>query len=113
VTRTTLRQINDSEEILPTIKTMMREVQQVALAEGIEISDRNLDELINVDSRFGDVRTSMLQDIESNRMPELESLVGVVLEKARKCGVSTPVNQTVYNLIQLTLSKSKTKIGTG
>ncbi len=103
ITKTTLRQINDFEEILPTVQQMMTEVQQVAQAEGIEFSVQNLEDLVNIDPDFGDVKTSMLKDIEAARRPELEQMVGVVLQKAKKYGISTPVNQTVYNLIRLSL----------
>ncbi|MCP4751836.1 MAG: 2-dehydropantoate 2-reductase [Proteobacteria bacterium] len=106
ITQTTLRQIYDSKEILPTIQTLMSEVQQVALAEGVEITDQNLEELMNIDLDHGDVKVSMLQDIESKRIPELEPLVGIVLQKAKKFGISTPVNQTIYNLIQLFAKQS-------
>ncbi len=105
LTRTTLGDIYRFEEILPTIRKMMQEVQQVAVAEGVEISDQTIDELINLDSKQGNVKTSMLKDIEANRMPELEPLVGVILVKAKKLGISTPVIQTIYELIQLSLSR--------
>lgn len=105
ITQTTLQQIHDFDEILQTIKKMMREVQQIAQAEGVEISNQNLDELLTIDEEHGDVKTSMLKDIELNRKPELESMVGIVLQKAEAFGISTPVNQTVYNLIQLSLNK--------
>lgn len=105
LTQTTLGQIYRFEEILPTIRKMMNEVKQVAVAEGIEISAQTIDELIGLNPKFGDVKTSMLKDIQANRMPEIEQLVGVILQKAKKLGVSTPVNQTIYELIQLSLSR--------
>ncbi|MBU2645757.1 2-dehydropantoate 2-reductase [bacterium] len=105
LTQTTLGQIYRFAEILPTIRKMMHEVQQVAVAEGIEISDQTINELINLNPEYDNVKTSMLKDIEANRMPELESLVGVILKKAKARGISTPVNQTIYELIQLSLSR--------
>ncbi len=112
ITNSTLKQIHMSEGIIPTIRQMMSEVQQVAQAEGIEIEDMTLDELIVVDPEYSDVKTSMLKDLEVGRMPEIEALVGVVLQKAKKHGISTPVNQTVYNLIQLTLTNANIKSDT-
>ncbi len=55
ITKTTLEQIHSSEGIFPTIKQMMNEVQQVALAEGIEIQDQIIDEIINIDLSYSDV----------------------------------------------------------
>lgn len=88
----------------------MHEVQQVAIAEGVEISDVTIDELINLNTDQGDVKTSMLKDIEANRMPELESLVGVIISRAKKLHISTPVNQTIYELIQLSLMRINIKV---
>ena len=106
LTHTTLKQIQMSEGIIPTIRQMMSEVKQVAEAEGIEIPKQTLDELLTVKEEYSDVKPSMLKDLESGQMPELEALVGVVLKKAAKHGITVPVNQTVYNLIQLSLMNS-------
>jgi 2-dehydropantoate 2-reductase len=103
LTSSTLKQIHLAKSISPTLRQMMREVQQVAAAEGIQIPNQTIDELINSTNEFTDIKPSMLKDVEAGRMPEIEALVGVVLKKATKHGISTPVNQTVYNLIQLSL----------
>ena len=63
ITQTTLKQINDFEEIMPTIKQMMREVQQVAQAEGIDIPDQILEEMAGIDMEYGDVKTILLQPV--------------------------------------------------
>jgi len=110
LTQTTLGQIHRFDGVLPTIRKMMHEVQQVAIAEGVEISDETIDELINLNTDQGDVKTSMLKDIEANRMPELESLVGVIISRAKKLHISTPVNQTIYELIQLSLMRINIKV---
>jgi 2-dehydropantoate 2-reductase len=103
LTHTTLEQIQLSEGILPTVRQMMSEVKQVAEAEGIEIPGQTLDDLLNSTRVVPEVKPSMLKDLEAGQMPELEALVGVVLKMAEKHGITTPVNQTVYNLIQLSL----------
>ncbi len=109
LTNSTLRQIHLSEGILPTIRQMMSEVQQVAEAEGVPIPNSTIDELLNANLEFADVKPSMLKDIESGRMPEIEALIGVVLNKASKHGISVPANQTIYNLIQLALINQSIK----
>ncbi len=109
LTNSTLRQIHLSEGILPTIRRMMSEVQQVAEAEGVQIPNSTIDELLNVNLEYADVKPSMLKDIEAGRMPEIEALIGVVLRKAAKHGISVPANQTLYNLIQLALINQSIK----
>ena len=107
LTGSTIRQIYEADAVMPTIQLMMGEVQQVARAEGVEVSQRNLEELCSINPNYEHVKTSMLRDIENHRMPELEPLVGVLLQKAKKHGISTPVNETIYNLLQLKLSNAQ------
>ncbi len=109
ITQTTLQHIYKSEGILPTIRQMMSEVQQIAEAEGVQISNQMLDELIQSSHKYSDVKMSMLNDMESERMPEIEALVGVVLKKGETHGITTPVNKTIYNLIQLALLNANIK----
>ena len=103
ITRSTISQIYSSESILHTIRQMMSEVQQIALAEGVEIGEQTIDDLMVLNPDFAEIRTSMLKDIELGVKPELEPLVGVLLHKAKKHNITVPVNQTIYNLLQLSL----------
>ena len=43
----------------------------------------------------------MLQDVEAGRVPELEALVGSVVELGRLTGAHTPHIDTVYGLTHL------------
>ena len=104
LTKTTFGQIVSMTEVLPTIKQMMKETQQVASAEGYEISNQQLDDLINFSNQYSNVNSNMQMDIESRSTPELEALVGVLLQKAKTHGITAIVNQTIYNLLQLSLS---------
>jgi 2-dehydropantoate 2-reductase len=104
LTKTTFGQIVSMTEVLPTIKQMMKETQQVASAEGYEITNQQLDDLINFSNQYSNVNSNMQMDIESRSTPELEALVGVLLKKAKTHGITAIVNQTIYNLLQLSLS---------
>jgi len=106
LTKTTFGQIVNMTQVLPTVKQMMQEAQQVAAAEGYEISNQHLDDLISLSNQYANVTSTMYMDIESQLMPELEALVGVLLQKAKKHGISALVNQTVYNLLQLSLANA-------
>jgi len=113
LTKTTFGQIVNMTEILPTIKQMMQEAQQVASAEGYEISNQQLDDLINFSSQYSNVLSNMQMDIESRSTPELEALVGVLLQKAKTHGITAIVNQTIYNLLQLSLSTTDMNLSNG
>ena len=79
---------------------MMREAQAVAEKLGIKFR-------VSLEKRFagaekvGKHKTSMLQDIEAGRAPEIDALVGSVVELARLVAVPTPHIDTVYALVKL------------
>ena len=84
--------------------SMMREAQSVAHKLGIEFRV-TLDKRIAGAEKVGKHKTSMLQDVEAGRAPEIDALVGAVVELARLTDTRTPHIDTVYALVKL-LGKS-------
>jgi 2-dehydropantoate 2-reductase len=79
---------------------MMREASEVAGRLGIRFRV-TLDKRIEGAEKVGRHKTSMLQDIEAGRPPEIEALVGAVIELGRLTQTPTPHISTVYALIRL------------
>ena len=79
---------------------MMREAQAVAHKLGIEFRV-SLDKRIAGAEKVGRHKTSMLQDIEAGRAPEIDALVGSVVELGRLTDTPTPHIDTVYALVKL------------
>ncbi len=79
---------------------MMREAQAVANKLGIEFRV-SLDKRIAGAESVGKHKTSMLQDIEAGRAPEIDALVGSVVELGRLTATPTPHIDTVYALVKL------------
>jgi 2-dehydropantoate 2-reductase len=83
-----------------TLAAAMQEVRAVAGALGLSFE-------LTIEQRFaqaadlGAFKTSMLQDLEAGRPIEIEALVGVVVELARKLKVAVPVMETIYALTRL------------
>ena len=79
---------------------MMREAQQVAekLGIGFRVS---LEQRIAGAEKVGSHKTSMLQDIEAGRAPEIDALVGSVVELGRLTQTQTPHINTTYALVKL------------
>ncbi len=84
--------------------SMMREAQSVAEKLGIAFRV-SLDKRIAGAEKVGKHKTSMLQDIEAGRAPEIDALVGTVVELGRLTDTPTPHIDTVYALVKL-LGKS-------
>jgi 2-dehydropantoate 2-reductase len=79
---------------------MMREAQEVAARLGVQMRVP-LEKRIAGAEKVGHHKTSMLQDIEAGRSPEIDALVGSVVELARLAATPTPHIDTVYALVKL------------
>jgi 2-dehydropantoate 2-reductase len=79
---------------------MMTEAQDVANKLGISFRV-GIDKRIAGAEKVGKHKTSMLQDIEAGRAPEIDALVGSVVELGRLTNTPTPHIDTVYALVKL------------
>jgi 2-dehydropantoate 2-reductase len=79
---------------------MMTEAQEVANKLGITFRV-SIDKRIAGAEKVGKHKTSMLQDIEAGRAPEIDALVGSVVELGRLTHTPTPHIDTVYALVKL------------
>lgn len=79
---------------------MMREAQEVAGKLGIRFRVP-LEKRIAGAEKVGKHKTSMLQDVEAGRAPEIDALVGSVVELGRLTGTPTPHIDTAFALMQL------------
>ncbi|WP_338771799.1 2-dehydropantoate 2-reductase [Massilia sp. METH4] len=79
---------------------MMREAQDVAAKLGIAFRV-TLDRRIEGAEKIGKHKTSMLVDVEAGRGPEIDALVGSVIELARMTDTPTPHIDSAYALVKL------------
>ncbi len=79
---------------------MMLEAQAVAAKLGIEFRV-TLDRRIEGAEKVGKHKTSMLQDVEAGRGPEIDALVGSVVELGRLTQTPTPHIDSAYALVKL------------
>jgi 2-dehydropantoate 2-reductase len=100
LTRSTLVDICQFGPTRELAAEMMREAQQIAHKLGIAFRV-SLDKRIAGAERVGKHKTSMLQDIEGGRAPEIEALVGSVLELGRLTHTQAPHIEAVYALTAL------------
>ena len=106
LTRATLADICQFQPTRELAAAMMTEAQAVAGKLGIEFRVP-LERRIAGAEKVGHHKTSMLQDIEAGRAPELDALLGSVVELARLTQSPTPHIDTVYGLTHL-LARSVT-----
>jgi 2-dehydropantoate 2-reductase len=81
-------------------KNMMKEAENVAAKLGVAFRV-DIDRRIAGAEKVGKHKTSMLQDIEAGRDPEIDALVGAVIELGEVVGVPTPHIEAVYAMVKL------------
>lgn len=79
------------------IRAMMDEAKSVAETFGVRFAV-GIDERIDMASKVGAHRTSMLQDVHAGRPTELGALLGVVIELADIARIDVPSLKLIYNL---------------
>ncbi len=79
---------------------MMAEAQAVANKLGITFRV-SIDKRIGGAEKVGKHKTSMLQDVEAGRAPEIDALVGSVVELGKLTGTPTPHIDATYALVKL------------
>jgi 2-dehydropantoate 2-reductase len=81
-------------------RKMMKEAEEVAAKLGIAFRV-DIDRRIAGAEKVGKHKTSMLQDIEAGRDPEIDALVGAVIELGNTVDVSVAHIEAVYAMVKL------------
>ena len=93
--------IQAAGEARETMLGAMREVVQVANAEGVPLSEVDINSWVSIlDSFPADGETSMRQDSKAGRKSEVELFAGTIRRLAAKHGIAVPVNDRLYEQIQ-------------
>jgi 2-dehydropantoate 2-reductase len=100
LTRLPLGGYRSLPETRAMITSLMKEVQAVAVAQGIHL-DRDVVEksLAFMDNAAPHIKASMQLDVEAGHRTEIESVIGIVGHKARELGIKTPVADMLYALL--------------
>lgn len=77
------------------------EGKAVAEDEGRTIRDDIFDHVLEISEETAPNKSSMRQDLEADRVTEIEKLNGVVVQRAERHGIETPVNRTLTQLVRL------------
>ena len=100
LTGATLEEMATHPESSAIARAVMAEADEVAVALGIRLP-LTIDQRMDGARKVGVHKTSMLQDLESGRPMELESVVGVVIELGEKLGLPMPHTRTLYSCTSL------------
>jgi 2-dehydropantoate 2-reductase len=100
LTRATLIEIVQCPETRALASAIMREVDAVATKLGIDMGV-TIEQRLEGAEKVGHHKTSMLQDIESEKPTELEAIAGAIIELGDKLGLDLPNTKSVYACVKL------------
>jgi 2-dehydropantoate 2-reductase len=102
LSRSTVGEVLDDLNGLALIRSLMVEIIRVANAEGVALTDQNIDDEIKRSQKhLRAVRTSTLQDSQRGKPLEYDALTGAVLRAANRHGISVPHITAIHALIGL------------
>jgi len=93
-------QILDLEVTKKLSQAAVEEAMAIARMQGVAVRDDAVAHVLKVAEATGPNRSSMGQDIDNHRQTEIGAINGVVVREGRKCGLETPVNDTLTALIE-------------
>jgi 2-dehydropantoate 2-reductase len=100
LTRASVHRMLEDPGTRELLRALIDEGLAVARASGVD-AGVTAQERLKMAERIGDVKTSMLQDVEAKRALELEPIVGAVRELGKRYGVPVPHIETVYALAKM------------
>jgi 2-dehydropantoate 2-reductase len=93
-------QLLDRESTVGLLKTAVEEAIAVAEAQGIVVRKDAVSHVLEVAKATAANRSSKGQDIDNQRLTEIEAINGVVVSEAKRLGIQAPVNRTLTVLVE-------------
>ena len=100
ILRLTFGEMLANDKCMDFAINIMKEVQQIARAEGVKNTDIMIDEtIVHLHKMIPEGKTSMLQDVEAGRKTEVEMFAGTVIKLGLKHNIQTPYNKIIKEII--------------
>lgn len=93
-------QILDLEATCDLCRAAVTEAMAVAREKGLNINDDAVERVLAVARATSTNRSSMGQDVDNQRQTEIGVINGIIVDEARRAGLSAPVNKTLTALIE-------------
>ena len=97
----TFGQMLSNSDALSLEKALFDEVKQAAAIEGVLIEDKEFDDIKHKCGSDPLFKTSMLQDIESGKKPEVDAILGAVVRAYSKCGKVPPYSDMLLKIMSV------------
>lgn len=102
ILRMTFGEMLENKHFMELAVKIMREVQAVAKAEGINNTDIMIEETLeHLSHMIPDGKTSMLQDVEAGRKTEVDMFAGTMIQFGKKHNIPTPYSCMIKEFIDI------------
>lgn len=111
--RMTFGEMFENEKCMEFAINIMKEVQAIAKAQGVNNSETLIDEALeSLKTMTPDGKTSMLQDVEAGRKTEVDMFAGTIIKMGLEHNIPTPYNKIIKEILGITyrqqeISRSK------
>jgi 2-dehydropantoate 2-reductase len=99
LTRSTVREIVESESLAKLTRDCMMEVQAAARTRGIDLKTELFDQTLAFSRGLGEFKPSMLQDLEAGKPLEYDALNGIVMRLLEQAGEQAPINRVFHGTL--------------
>ena len=102
INKCTVGELRKNPEYLPLAKNLLKEVKEIAKAQGIK-NLKNYEQKVLESTNLvaDDGKTSMYQDILARKKTEVDIFSGEIIRLGNKYGIKTPYNEEIYSKIKL------------
>jgi 2-dehydropantoate 2-reductase len=100
LTRSTVKEIVESDSLTKLALDCMMEVRDAAKTQDIDLDPVLFDETMNFSKTLGDFKASMLQDLEAGKPLEFEAFNGIVVNLLQRAGKQAPTNRVFYDALK-------------
>ncbi len=99
--RKTFYKMSEYDDALVLSRLLFQEAQHAAVFCGVNISDEEYDKIVNRCMEHKTFKSSMYQDIEANRNPEIDAILGVVVRTHEKNGSTAPYCNSLLKIMNV------------
>ncbi len=89
------------------IRGAMNEAALAAKANDVDLTNNDIDDMLQLISTFDSIKPSMLVDREKGKQLEVEEICGVVIRGCESLGKDAPYNRCISTLLNIELLKNK------
>lgn len=97
----TVEKLFEYEETEQLCYRLFSEIQEVAEKEGVSLTQKDAEDIIEPARELEGFTTSTYQDRQKSKKMEYEAFTGAIVRLAQKYGVHVPYNEMLYGILKL------------